>query len=533
VIRPDLLRRAEWALALLLTATSLLLLGVRANRAGALWRDECAVVNLAQMPTVSDIAQNFQHEAFPVPFPLLVRAYSSLFGRSDFALRGFGILAALALLCAMWWTAKFTGHGPPLLALALIGLNATVLFWGTTVRGYGLGAAFIIAAFGSFAALLLKLTTPRLIIAGVVSVATVQCLVHNLALIAAFVAGATIVALLLHDFKRLVAFLGILALCLISFVPYLGAYSSSWSEVVEFPVSARLLWNQLAFALGNPNAALAWLWRLAFIVLIIAAVYRLCRTFRERSAQWNVLLFAAISAIVAPIAYYKFLQTLSYLTRSWYFIALIAALGIALDCLAAILATKDRLRISRLLFAAAALVVLPINAWPVITQRQTNIDIIAQKIATDAKPSDLIVLAPWQYAISFQRYYHGSTPQITLPSISDLRVHRYDLFREKMLAEHPIDNVLEKIRQTLTSGNRVWLVGGIKLPPEGRAPRNLPPASTANGVWDNIAYSDAWMEQLGIFVRQHTQRGQNVSLPARGPINPFEDVPLLVVDGWQ
>ena len=102
-----------------------------------------------------------------------------------------------------------------------------------------------------------------------------------------------------------------------------------------------------------------------------------------------------------------------------------------------------------------------------------------------------------------------------------------------MLAEHPIDDVLEKIRQTLTWGNRVWLVGGIKLPPEGRAPRNLPPASTANGVWDNIAYSDAWMEQLGIFVRQHTQRGQNVSLPARGPINPFEDVPLLVVDGWQ
>ena len=46
---------------------------------------------------------------------------------------------------------------------------------------------------------------------------------------------------------------------------------------------------------------------------------------------------------------------------------------------------------------------------------------LAQKIATDAKPSDLIVLAPWQYAISFQRYYHGSTPQITLPSISDLR----------------------------------------------------------------------------------------------------------------
>lgn len=533
MIRPDFLKRAEWTLAILLTTTALFLLAVRATRAGALWRDECAVVNLAQMPTISDIAQNFQHEAFPVPFPLLVRTYTGLFGQSDFALRSFGILSAVALLCAIWWAANLIGRGPPLLALALVGLNATVLFWGTTVRGYGLGAALIVTAFGSFAALLLKLTPQRIAVAGAVSLAAVQCLVHNLALVATFVAAAVAVALLRHDFKRLVTFLGILALCSISFVPYLNAYSSSWSEVVEFRVTPLLLWNQFTFALGNPNAAVAWFWRIAFVLLIIAAFWRLCGSFRDKSAAWNVLLFAALTAIVAPIAYYKFLQALSYLTRSWYFIALIAALGIALDCLAAILATGTWLRIGRLLLAAAALAVLPINAWPVITQRQTNIDIVAKKISDEAKPADLVVTAPWQYAISFNRYYHGAAPLSTLPVIADLRVHRYDLFREKMVAEHPIDDVLEKIRLTLASGNRVWLVGGIKLPPEGRAPRSLPPASSATGVWDNVAYSDAWMEQLGVFVREHSRRGQNVPLPIQQSVNPFEDVPLLVVEGWQ
>jgi hypothetical protein len=212
---------------------------------------------------------------------------------------------------------------------------------------------------------------------------------------------------------------------------------------------------------------------------------------------------------------------------------LIAVLAVALDCLAGTLSNSLSMRIGRIAFAIIALIVLPINAWPKLLERQTNIDIVAQKLTQEAKTSDLIVLAPWQYGISFNRYYKGAAPWITLPKIADLRVHRYDLLREKMFSEHPIDDVLEKIQETLANGNRVWIVGGIKLPPEGRGPRTLPPASNANTAWDNVAYSDAWMEQIGAFVREHSQRGQNVPLPTNQRINPFEDVPLMVVDGWQ
>ena len=91
--RLDFLKRAEWGLAVLLTATALFFLAIRATHAGALWRDECAVVNLARMPSVADITRNFQHEAFPVPFPVLVRAYTNIFGASDSALRSFGMVA--------------------------------------------------------------------------------------------------------------------------------------------------------------------------------------------------------------------------------------------------------------------------------------------------------------------------------------------------------------------------------------------------------------------------------------------------------
>jgi hypothetical protein len=295
-----------------------------------------------------------------------------------------------------------------------------------------------------------------------------------------------------------------------------------------------LLWNQFDFALGNPNPAIAWLWHFACIAALFVSIRQLYRLrFTKLTPDWDLLLFGSIAIILAPVVYYEFLQTLSYLTRSWYFLALLSVLAVTADCLAAALISATWFRIGRLIFALIALIVLPINAWPKLVERQTNIDIVAKKVSEAAKPADLIVVAPWQYGISFRRYYRGHTPWMTLPTIADLRVHRYDLFREKMLSPHPIDDVLDEIRQTLAAGNRVWLVGGIKLPPEGKPARSLPPAPKATAGWDNVAYSDAWLEQLGVFVRTHSEHGQTVTPPSTGAINNFEDVPLVVVDGWQ
>ena len=532
--RLDFLKRAELAVAVVLTATALFLLVIRATHAGALWRDECAVVNLARMPNLADIARNFQHEAFPVPFPILIRAYTGVFGSSDTALRSFGITAGVALLGALWFSAHLTARGPPLVSLALLGLNTTFLFWGTTVRGYGLGSALIVLAFGLFASVMLNPSRTRIIAAAVISIAAVQCLVHNLALMFALVASAAIVCLIRRDLRQLIIFLSILALCLISFIPYLNAYSNSWSQVVEFPVTFRLLWNQFNFALGNPNPALAWLWHIVLIALLATSIWQLHRLrFNKPAPDWNLLLFGSLSAMVAPIAYYEFLHTLSYLTRSWYFLALLSVLAVAIDCLAAVLSTVKWIRIGRLGFAAIALIILPINAWPKIVERQTNIDIVAKKLAEAAKPNDLIVVAPWLYGISFSRYYHGQTPWMTLPTINDLRIHRYDLFREKIFSPNPIDDVLGKVHQTLAAGNRVWFVGGIKLPPRGRPPLSPPHSPNGSVGWDNVDYSESWLEQLGVFVRTHSEHGQTVSLPSVSAVNDFENVPLVVVDGWQ
>ena len=41
-------------------------------------------------------------------------------------------------------------------------------------------------------------------------------------------------------------------------------------------------------------------------------------------------------------------------------------------------------------------------------------------------------------------------------------------------------------------------------------------------------YSDSWMQQLGAFVRVHSEHDRNLSLPSKQRNNPFDDVPLLL-----
>jgi hypothetical protein len=535
-IRLDRLRRVEWIVAVLLSLMVLFLIAVRVNHAGALWRDECAVVQLAKMPDVSDITRNFQHEAFPVPFPILIRGYTNLFGASDTSLRVFGAAVGLALLCALWLSARCAGDGLPIVSLSLLGLNTTFLIWGLTIRGYGLGSVFIILAFGLFAALLSKPSLATVVAAVLLSIAAVQCLVYNLVLVFGLAMSVTVICLLRRDARSMAIFLAILALCAISFLPYLNAYTSGspWSIVAESPLTFRSLSKQFILATGDPNLAFAACWAIAFLLLLSAAILRLYHLRRGRPApEWDILLYLMLVPAIATVGYYLFLQLLNYLAQPWYFLALLSILAVSLDGLAASLLSLKWIRVSRLLFALAALAILPFYVWPKIIERQSNIDIVAKNVMELAKPVDLIVVAPWQYGISFNRYYKGAAPWITLPKIADLRVHRYDLVREKMVSPHPIDDVLEEVQRALAAGDRVWFVGGLTQLQENNVPRFLSPAPDPTSGWDNRAYNRSWLEQLSAFVRDHGERGQTVPLPVAGPVNELENVPLMVVDGWQ
>jgi predicted membrane-bound mannosyltransferase len=179
-VKPKLIKHAEWIVAILLSAVVVFLLIARVQSMGALWRDEAATLQLAQLPTLRDIAANFQHEAFPLPFPLLIRTYVALFGATDASLRWFGFIVGVALVAVAWFNSRALGDRGPLLFLVLFGLNATFLTWGTSLRGYGLGCVLLLLTVGLTAKAISQPTTANAVFAAIAAIASVQIMVNAL-----------------------------------------------------------------------------------------------------------------------------------------------------------------------------------------------------------------------------------------------------------------------------------------------------------------------------------------------------------------
>jgi hypothetical protein len=536
--KSNLLTKAERLLAVLLTATIVSLLLVRAFHADALSRDECAVVQLAGMPSLSDLLSNFQHEAFPPLFPFIVRIYTALFGSSDTVLRVFGFWIGCLLTAAFWINSRLFRSGVPLVGLGLLSLNTTFFVWGTTIRGYGLGSALIVLMFGCVGSLLLGSTPKRSVTAMLVCLSGVQVLLYNSILLMAIVASAAVVFLFRRCLRHALVISTICAVVLSSLLAYVPAYSRArdWSILVRGAPTPYSLWKHLEVALGNPDYSIPALWYSIAIGLIGILVFRI---YKNRGGQLvphrELIWFALIVSGLSIASCYLFLQVLSYTTRDWYYLALICLIAAALDLIASSLCTATWLRMVRLGLGLAATIAAPFADWSAIMERQTDIDIAARTVAGRAAPDDLIVVTPWQFGIAFQRYYRGTAPWMTIPNIAEHRIHRYDLIKAKMIATHPIDDLEQAIRTTLLSGGRVWFVGGLNLPPPENGPMVLPPAPVSRFKWDNRAYTASWWQQLSVFAISHANKVDAVplSLPQSTRINELEQTSLAVVQGWR
>ena len=525
----DILKTVELLVAIFLSAVVIVLLILRATHAGALWRDEAATLHLAQMPTLGEIAANFQHEAFPLPFPLLVRSYIAVSGGSDASVRWFGFMVGVAVLAVAWFNSRTLGESGPLLFPALFCLNATFLIWGTSLRGYGLGCVLLLLTLGLTVKAISRPTIMNAAAATLASIGSVQIMVNAVPLVAAIALSTLLVFISQRRFRPAIIVCICTALCALSFFPYLKSYlGADWNIVLKYPVNVASLWQKFRLALEE-QGTLAGLFFYIGTLLIFAAIWRWWTLRREKSsveAQW--LLFLVAVSTVSLVAYCGFLKTLSYATRPWYFLPLLCVVAGAIDLLSGILVRKRWIRFVRLLVVIAALLLLPVSLWETARQRLTDIDIVAHKLEREAAPNDLIVLNPWSFAPSFYRYYHGPTRWITVPTMGEHRIHRYDLMKVKTMETDPLSDVRSAIQQTLQSHYRVWIVGGAQ-PPHPNMPR-LGPAPNPYFGW--AGYMNFWSMELGSFLNQHATSGE-VALEPMPAINNEENVPLLVASGWR
>jgi len=524
--------RIEWILAILLSAVVLFLLVARITQAGPLWRDECDSLQLARMPRFADLLENLQYTSFPILFPASVRVYTTLFGASDMSLRYFGLAVGIFFLGAAWFQSRSLNHEVPLLLPALIGLNVNFFTTGIWLRGYGLGSALIVLAFALTTNLLLQPSARRLAAAFLAYLASMQCLFFNGALVPAIVLAATVVLWLRGEWKWMWLLLCAAAVCGLSYLPYVWKLYfgiSTWAAVLQVPNSFDLMARRFLAACGGSHPIVTVVWLGIVALCMVGGIWRLKLAWNTNNTrQRDMLLFGLLAIPMCVLAYYGFLRLLHNVPLQRHYLALLCLIAAATTLIAANFSPYYRLRLARMALVIMAMLALLFAPWTRISERQSNIDIIAQQLEKDGRSSDLIVVNPWSLGISFNHYYHGMNRWTTVPAMSDHRVHRYDLLRTKMMEFFPLDDVKQDIAATLKSGNRVWIVGEIRLTP----PMVLAPAPDPKFGWQSHVYVDAWSRELGAFIRRHAGR---VDLIVRKGklVSDRENVLLLACDGWR
>lgn len=534
---------AEAATAVLLTLAAIWLRVLAAVSAGALWRDEANTVALATLPSITDVWSRLEFDSVPLLWLLIVRWVSAAAGpMNDIAFRWLGLVIGVGVVASLWWYARVFRYSFPLVSLALLALSPSVVVWGDSMRGLGAGILFVIVTGLLLWRFLERPTFLRFAFAALAAAGSVQTLFYNTVFVLAFCVGAIAVCIDRRDWRTgggAVAVGGVAALSLIPYAIMIRA-AASWKMLVQIPDYNFLRFvAKLYEALrpGGPWAPLIWAELL--IVALFAAAFAIRRRSElgHSSAKREVTLFSAVTLLVAVPAFFIFLHALSYPTRPWYYLSLLAVCAVCIDAISGSLINKDAARKARLLgvLILGFVTIIPASGW--VSKRLSNIDSLAARITRDAAPEDLIVVTPWYHGVAFARYYRGATPWTTIPPIEFQPYHRYDLVKKKMMMpdQHaPVAPLELQISVALRSGRRVFIVGSLPVIPPNTVPPILQPAPLPGNQWPQDFYERQWSSMIAYFLQIHATEIRVLVKPeSNSRVSEFENDALVVATGWR
>jgi hypothetical protein len=508
------------------------------THAGALWRDEAGAVQLAGLPWLG-LTYWPSREWIPAFFLALVRAWSALgLGASDLSLRILGLLVGLSLLGAMWLNARLLGVRWPLISLALLAANVTVVRWSDSLRAYGCGALFILLTLGLVWRLVQKPGIAAFLLATLAATLSVQSLYPNAFLVfAACLAGCAVCARH-RKWKGAVLVLGVgllPAASLLAYVPMILA-TREYVALHQMGFSADFVWDSLSAALASGQQWPLWVW-FGLSPLVFGVVWETLwvRVHNKAITSEDLPLFG-ISAIVAGAAlFFVFLWISGYPPEPWYFLPLMVFAGAALD--AALGSVLRRFGFWPPVFAAIIVCAMFPTTLRLAKLRQTNIDLIAAELERRATPGDLIVVSPAYCGITFARYFKGQAAWTTLPPVEDHRTHRTDLLKQGLCCKPLLKSVLDQAARTLASGHTLWVVGTLSEPAPGEtAPPELPAAPAPGqsfGYAEGCFCGYVWDRQMAHFLDACPQTARLIRLGPASGVLPQENLPLLEAKGWR
>jgi len=394
------LRKAEAGVAAVLTLIAIWLRLVAATSAGALWRDEANTVGLATLPSLHDVWRNLQFDSFPILWHLIIRQFSALAGPlNDPALRALGFFVGVGVVAALWFYARALRYSFPLVSLALLAMNPSVIVWGDSLRGYGFGILLSVVSGALLWRFVERPTVGRFTLAAFAAIASVHTLYYNSVVLLAFCAGAAAVCAQRRVWKTAALVVGIGAIAAITMVPYVSAIrdASIWVMLVRIPQYTFLRFSVKLYQTVSPAGPWAPVVWTELLILALIAGFREARftTFLGYSpTQRDVALFSSVTLAVGLPSLFVFLRMLSYPTEPWYYLSLLAVSAVCIDAIAGSLIHGNTARAVRLI---AVLVLTGATITPALREvntRMTNVDLIASRLEQIADHGDLIVVNP-------------------------------------------------------------------------------------------------------------------------------------------
>lgn len=510
----------ETLAALALTVLAVALHCVRLASAGALWRDEAAAVNLATAPSLAEVWAGLDFEVMPLLPPLVVRAWAATgWGATDFGLRVLGFLVGLSIVAALWWAAGVMSGRPPTLALALVALSPVVIVWGDEVRPYGLAMLLGIVAVGAVWRLVELPSAGRAVVAELAALLAVQAAYAGVFAVLGACASGAVVALRQRRPRRSLGMVAVGLVAAASLLPYAGHWRNiaHWGDLVRVPVTAGQLLRR-AFAALDAAPAVGWLWIAAAILALAGREKADIHLFRA-AKKLNVRFFATATLAMGAVGFFAWLKLSAYQPYDWHFLPWMAPAALCLDV--ALAAGTGPVRQARRWLAVVAALAVLVPAWGQARARQTDVDLVAAKLAREAHRDDVVVVVSW-LQISFRRYYDGPATVVEMPPVGPLAVHRYDRLQQLMASGDPMRPVRESVAARLRAGRRVWVVGEQPLPRSGEG-----------AIAKDGAFTIRCLEELANILQTRALRARPVWDSHARRVNPYEAVTLSVAEGWR
>ncbi len=525
-------RYSDWTAAALVTLFAAYLHALFFLNAGGLWRDEADLVHLSVLPSVSEVWQKLPLDSCPILMHLAVRAWSAAgLGNTDLGLRVLGLFAGLFLLLAFWFASWTMRGGAPLLAVTLAGLNVMMVRVGDSLRGYGLGSALAVLTLAVIWRLTRRPSLAAFSCAVAVAVLSVQSLYQNAFLLFAACCGGFMLCAVERRWRDALPIFAVGVAAAVSLLPYVPLIAAAhWYVIYKSGFRFSRGWKALSVATGSPLPVFTWVWVALWIGALGAAIYVLFWRRNPLSEHVrSLILFASTSLVLGAAGYAFFLKLAALGTWPWNYIPLMAFSVVCLDAL--FFVAWRWARPAAMILAALTISTAFLFELPAVKCRQTNVDLIAARLSAEVAPNDYVIVHPFFCGVTFERYYKAAAQWTTLPPLEDYTLQRFDLLEAKMQTKDPIAPVIDRITSTLQSGNRVWLVG--EIPFSEKPLPEIRPAPNNPWGWLDEFYSFYWGVQVTQFLSAHCQRSAVMTPPSANCVNPFENLPVVVVTGWK